>query len=74
MNFLSNRKQSVLVDWVTTKVFDINKGVPQKIALGPLLFSIMVNSISPVNNSKNLLIKYAYVITSSVLVDGNYIE
>lgn len=66
ISFLSNRKQRVVVDDVSTKIVDINRGVPQVTVLGPDLFSIMVNDIIAANPNKNLLLKYTGDITLSV--------
>ena len=66
INFLSNRKQRVVVDDVSTKFVDINRGVPQVTVLGPDLFSVMVNDIIAANPNKNLLLKYTGDITLSV--------
>ena len=66
ISFLSNRKHRVLVDDVSTKFVDINRGVPQVTVLGADLFSIMVNDIIAVNPEKNLLLKYTDDITLSV--------
>lgn len=66
ISFLSNRKHRVLVDDVSTKFVDINRGVPQVTVLGADLFSIMVNDIIAVNPKKNLLLKYTDDITLSV--------
>lgn len=66
ISFLSNRKQRVVVDDVSTKIVDINRGVPQVTVLGPDLFSIMVNDIIAANPNKNLLLKYIDDITLSV--------
>ena len=63
INFLRNRKQRVVVDGVTTKFVEIDRGVPQGTVLGPLLFSIVVNDITVVNPETNLLIKFADYIT-----------
>ena len=66
ISFLSNRKQRVVVDDVSTKFVDINRGVPQVTVLGPDLFSVMVNDIIAANPNKNLLLKYTGDITLSV--------
>ena len=66
ISFLSNRKHRILVDDVSTKFVDINRGVPQVTVLGADLFSIMVNDIIAVNPKKNLLLKYTDDITLSV--------
>lgn len=60
VSFLSSRKQRVVVDGFVTKL-----GVPQGTVLGPILFSIMVNDITPVYPERNLLVKYADDLTLS---------
>ena len=57
INFLSNRKQRVVVD--ETKYVHINRGVPQGTVLGPFLFSLMVNDIKPKDPENNVLVKFA---------------
>ena len=71
INFLTDRKQRVVVDGVTTKFTEIGRGVPQGTVLGPVLFSIMVNDINAVNPETNLLIKYADDITLSIPIGPN---
>ena len=66
ISFLSNRKQRVVVDDVSTKFVDVNRGVPQVTVLGPDLFSFVVNDIIAANPNKNLLLKYTGDITLSV--------
>ena len=58
INFLNGRQQRVVVDRVVTSYLNINRGVPQGTVLGPILFSLMVNDITPVSPT-NVLIKYA---------------
>ena len=71
INFLSNRKLRVVVDGVTTKLVEIDRGVRQRTVLDPVLFSIMVNDINVVNPETNLLIKFADDITQSIPVGPN---
>ena len=48
-NFLSDRKQYVIAKNVISKVAEFKSGVPQGTVLGPLLFLIMIDSISDCN-------------------------
>ena len=48
VSFLSNGKQRVVVDGFVTEFASINRGLPQGTVLRPILFSIMVNDITPV--------------------------
>ena len=60
-----------MVDGVTTKPVEIDRGVRQRTVLDPVLFSIMVNDINVVNSETNLLIKFADDITQSIPVGPN---
>ena len=68
INFLSNRKQRVVVDGIETEYVYINRGVPQGTVLGPFLFSLMVNDIKPKDPENNMLVKFADDMTVSTPV------
>ena len=66
INFVSNRKQRVVVDGFTTNYLSINRGLPQGTVLGPMLSSLMVNDIYASDEKNNLLVKFADDITVTV--------
>lgn len=68
---MTDRQQRIIVYGVCTEFLDINKAVPQGTALGPLLFSIMVNDKSSVDSGISLVIKYADDVTLRVPVAKN---
>ena len=65
ISFLKERRQRVVVDGIVTEYLDINRGVPQGTVLGPILFSIMVNDIKPVN-PMNQIVKFADDLTLEI--------
>ena len=61
-NYLSERKQRVVINNSTSSWRDINAGVPQGSILGPLLFIVFINDILTDINS-----------TIQLFADGNYL-
>ena len=49
MNFLQHCEQRITIDGITTKFLNINRSVPQGTVLDPILFSIMVRDIKPID-------------------------
>ena len=68
IDFLTNRRQPVVVDGIETDFLDINRGVPQGTVIGPFLFSLMVNNVNLVDADRNLLTKFAEDLTLSAPV------
>ena len=58
-----------MVNGITSEFVDINRGVPQGIVLGPILFSLMVNDIQLADPRRNLMVKFADDITISITVN-----
>jgi hypothetical protein len=68
LDFLTKRKQRLVVDGMETDFLDIKRGVPQGTVIGPSLFSLMVNDINLENLDRNLLTKFADDLTVSAPV------
>ena len=68
LDFITNRKQRVVVDGIVTDFLDINRGVSQGTVIGPFLFSLMVNDINLEDPKSNLLTKFADDLTVSAPV------
>ncbi len=69
MNFLTNRRQRVVVDGIVTDFLDISRGVPQgTVVIGPFLFSLMVSNINLEDPERDLLTKFADDLTVNVPV------
>ena len=63
VNFLSDRRQRVIVNGIETNYVEVNKGVPQDTVLAPFLFSLMINDLTVKDPDNNLLVKFADDIT-----------
>lgn len=62
MDFLSNRRQRTRVDASLSSWKDVTSGVPQGSVIGPLLFCMVLDSLSPLC-SNTTMIKYADDVT-----------
>ena len=68
IDFLTNRRQRVVVDGFETDFLDINRGVPQGTVIGPFLFLLMVNDINLEDGEMNLITKFVDDLTVSAPV------
>lgn len=66
-NYLSNRKQRVVLNGSSSRWLDVNAGVPQGSILGPLLFLIYINDI--VENIQAPIKLFADDTTLYIIVD-----
>ena len=72
LHFLSQRKQRAVVDVITTAFRDINRGVPHRTVLGPILFFLMVNDIQLADPRRNLMVKFVDDITICTPVSKDF--
>ena len=66
-NYLSNRKQYVVVDGVSSNYETVRCGVPQGSVLGPLLFLIYINDIKQTSN----ILKFSLFADDTALVTSH---
>ena len=70
-NYLSNRKQSTVINGIKSSIESVSFGVPQGSVVGPQLFSIFINDV--VDHVKNSKIQmYADDIFLYNTIDNNY--
>ena len=55
-SYLSNRKQYVQIDDISSFIVSINTGLPQGSILGPLLFNICINDIIMSSDKFNFIL------------------
>ena len=58
MSYLSNRRQRVCLKGITSNYVSVNCGVPQGSVIGPILFSMAMDSLEPVHENTHF-VKYA---------------
>ena len=68
-SYLSNRKQIVQIDDVSSSMLSINTGVPQSSIVGPLLFNILINDIIMSSDKFNFIL-YADDTTLNATVES----
>lgn len=59
MNYLTDRKQKVIVNNTPSEWYEINQGVPQGTVLGPLLFLLYVNDMNNKIGQRCSIVQYA---------------
>ena len=60
-NYLTHRKQKVILDNISSNILDVKSGVPQGSILGPLLFIMLINDIYDCIDPNTKISQYADV-------------
>ena len=70
MSYLSNRCQRVFLNGVTSPFVSVDRGVPQGSVIGPILFSMVIDSLVPVCKNSHFF-KYADDLTVLHFIRNN---